>query len=271
MSNPILNQGFWLKLLSRLSVNVAVEMVLLLLGWYLLIRALHRGANTYLRRYERHTLVVQHTIRLVELCVWVGVVPAALLRILQLDRDMMLAILGAAAVAFGFALKDLAAGVVAGVVITLDRPFQIGDYIEIGGYAGEVYSIGLRSTTIVSLDDSTISVPNATFLTQSVSNANAGSLSCMVVTSFYLAHFADYEEVKTIIWEAAATSKFVAVDRPVVVVSQELPYGTKFSVKAYVADHRHMVQFASDIVEGAKYEFRSRGIPYAQVEYAVAH
>ncbi|MFQ5857732.1 MAG: mechanosensitive ion channel family protein [Anaerolineae bacterium] len=263
-----MNQNAWLKLLSRLSLHIAVESLLLLLWWYLVVRGLNWGADVYLRRYERHTLLVRRATRLIELIVWVGIVPAGLLRILQPDRDMMLAVLGAGAVAVGFALKDLAAGVLAGVVITLDRPFQIGDYIEVGGYAGEVVNIGLRSTTIVSLNDNTISIPNAAFLTETVSNANAGDLSCMVVTDFYLAHDAVYDQVKTILWEAAATSKFVAVDRPVVVVSQELPYGTKFSVKAYVADHRHMVRFASDVAESAKYEFRQRGMPYARVEYA---
>jgi len=270
LSNPILTQDAWLKLLSRLSLDVAVEGVVLVLGWYLLTRGLHLAADLYLRRYERHTLLVRHATRLIGLCVWVGIVPAGLLRILQPDRDMVLAVLGTGAVAFGFALKDVAAGMVAGVVITLDRPFQIGDYIQIGSYAGEVVSIGLRTTTIVSLDDNTISIPNATFLTEMVANANAGDLSCMVVTDFYLAHDANYEQVKTILWEAAVTSKFVAVDRRVVVVSRELPYATKFSVKAYVADLRHMVQFASDVAESAKHEFQMHGIPYAQVEYAVA-
>ncbi len=270
MSNPFPAQDVWLKLLGRLSLDVAVEGLLLVLGWYLFTRGLNIAADVYLRRYERHTLLVRRTTRLIELCIWVGIVPAGLLRILQPDRDMVLAILGTAAVAFGFALKDVAAGVVAGVVITLDRPFQVGDYIEVGGYAGEVISIGLRSTTIVSLDDNTISIPNVTFLTETVSNANAGNLSCMVVVDFYLAHDANYEQVKTILWEAAATSKYVAIDRPVVVVSKELPYGTRFSVKAYVADHRHMVRFASDVAESAKYELRMRGIPYAHVDISEA-
>ncbi len=265
MNNPIFGQDIWLRLLGRLSLDVALEGLLLLLWGYGVIRAVHWAAEVYLHRYERHTLVVRRATRLIELGIWVGIVPAGLLRILRPDRELMLAFLGAGAVAVGFALKDLAAGVVAGVVITLDRPFDVGDYIEIRGYAGEVVSIGLRSTTIVSLDGNTITIPNATFLTETVSNANAGDLSCMVVTDFYLAHDADYEQVKTILWEAAATSKFVAVDRPVVVVSQELPYGTKFSVKAYVADLRDMVRFASNVAESAKHEFRTRGIPYARV------
>lgn len=268
MNNWLPNTDPWLKLLNRLSLHIAVEGLWLLLGGYLAIRGLHWAADIYLRRYERHTLIVQRVIRVIELGVWIGIVPVGLIRLLRPDRDMMLAILGASAVAFGFAFKDLAAGLVAGVVITLDRPFQVGDYIEIHGYAGEVVNVGLRSTTIVSLTDDTITIPNSTFLTESVSNANAGDLSCMVVTDFYMAHETDYEEVKTVLWEAAATSKFVAVDRPVVVVSRELPYGTKFSVKAYVADHRNITRFASDIAESAKHEFQMRGLPYARVEYA---
>lgn len=268
MNEWLPNAEPWLRLLSRLSLHVAFEGLWLLLGSYLTVRGLQWGAQIYLHRYERHTLIVQRVIRLIELFVWIGIVPLGLLRLLQPDRDMMLAILGAGAVAFGFALKDLAAGLVAGVVITLDRPFQVGDYVEVDGYAGEVANIGLRSTTIISLNDDAITIPNSTFLTASVSNANAGSLSCMVITDFYLAHDAGYEQVKAILWEAAATSKFVAVDHPIGVISRERPYGTQFSVKAYVADHRNMARFASDIAESAKREFQRRDISYATVAYA---
>lgn len=271
MNDLLPKQAALVRFLNHLSLGTIVEGAGLVLLGYVAIRGLNWTTDLYTRRYERHTLVVRRVMRFVELIVWLGIVPLGLLRLLQLDREMMLALLGAAAVAFGLAVKDLAAGVVASVVVTIDRPFQVGDFIEIDGYAGEVVNIGLRSTTIVSLNDDTITIPNAAFLTASVSNANAGSLSCMVVTDFYLAHESDFEQVKSILWEAAATSKFVRVDKPIGVVSREMPYGTKFSVKAYVADHRHMMHFATDVAESAKREFKRRGMDYAQVEFASTH
>jgi hypothetical protein len=268
LSDLLPQQDTLIQFLNHLSLGIIVEGSGLLLLAYMAIRSLNSAAEIYTRRYERHTLIVRRVTRFVELIVWLGIVPVGLIRLLHPDRDMMLALLGASAVAFGFAVKDLAAGIVASVVVTIDRPFQVGDYIEVGGYAGEVVNVGLRSTTIVSLNDDTITIPNATFLTTTVSNANAGSLSCMVVTDFYLAHESDFEQVKSILWEAAATSKFVEVDQPITVVSRELPYGTRFSAKAYVADHRHIVRFATDVAESAKAEFKRCGISYAHVEFA---
>lgn len=268
MNDLLPKQDALVRFLNHLSLGFVVDGVGLVLLGYVGVRGLNWVSYLYTQRYERHTLVVRRVLRFVELAVWLGVVPLGLLRLLQPDREMMLALLGASAVAFGFAVKDLAAGVIASVVVTIDRPFQVGDYIEIDGYAGEVVNIGLRSTTIVSLEDDTITIPNAAFLTTAVSNANAGSLSCMVVTDFYLAHDSDFEQVKSILWEAAATSKFVRVDKPIGVVSRELPFGTKFSVKAYAADHRHMMHFATDVAEGAKREFERSGVSYARVELA---
>lgn len=61
----------------------------------------------------------------------------------------------------GFALKDIAENFVAGVLLLLQQPFDIGDAIEAGGYSGTVTSIEIRSTTIRTFDGLLVIVPNA--------------------------------------------------------------------------------------------------------------
>jgi len=61
----------------------------------------------------------------------------------------------------GFALKDIAENFVAGVLLLLQQPFDIGDAVEAGGYSGTVTNIEIRSTTIRTWDGLLVIIPNA--------------------------------------------------------------------------------------------------------------
>ena len=101
--------------------------------------------------------------------------------ILELSTVQLVAFSGLAGAAVGFGLKDLEAEVVGGVVIVLDKPYQVGDKVKIGEHYGGDRDIGLRSTRIVTPDDNLVSVSNQMVLSQAVANANAGSQEMMVV------------------------------------------------------------------------------------------
>ena len=115
----------------------------------------------------------------------------------------MLAFFASVGVAVGFAAQDLLKNVFGGLVVMFDRPFQIGDKIEAGKYYGEVIEIGIRSTKIVTPDDSTVTVPNSEFMNQYVSNSNSGENNCQVVAEIYLPIDIDTERVRQIATEAA--------------------------------------------------------------------
>ncbi|MCG3208538.1 MAG: Small-conductance mechanosensitive channel [Anaerolineae bacterium] len=69
--------------------------------------------------------------------------------------------LGIAGFTVGFALKDIAENFVAGVLLLLQQPFDIGEAVEAGGYAGTVTNIEIRSTTIRTWDGLLVIIPNA--------------------------------------------------------------------------------------------------------------
>jgi len=71
--------------------------------------------------------------------------------------------------------------------LPFDRPFHVGDKIEVGKYYGEVIEIGLRSTRIVTGDDSVVAVPNGEMMNHSISNSNSGESNCQVVAEFFFA------------------------------------------------------------------------------------
>lgn len=78
--------------------------------------------------------------------------------------------LGIVGFTVGFALKDIAENFVAGVLLLLQQPFDIGDAVEAGGFSGTVTNIEIRSTTIRTWDGLMVIVPNAAVYTNAITN-----------------------------------------------------------------------------------------------------
>ncbi|MEM7414847.1 MAG: mechanosensitive ion channel family protein [Gemmatimonadota bacterium] len=183
--------------------------------------------------------------------------------IFRVDAQRLLAATAAIGVAIGFAAQDLLKNLFGGIILVFDQPFQVGDKISVGGTYGEVVSIGLRSTRIVTPDDNLVSVPNAQVVDQQVANANAGELNCQVVTDLYLPGWADEVLAKKIAFQAAASSKYVYLNKPIVTLVADVfkeTFLTRVRVKAYVLDPRLEFAFQSDVTERAREGFREAGL-----------
>ena len=83
------------------------------------------------------------------------------LHIAGVNTAGLVALVGAASLAVGLALKDALANIAAGLLLMFLRPFKAGDYIECGQVKGRIKGIGLFNTTLVSLDGLYISAPNS--------------------------------------------------------------------------------------------------------------
>ncbi len=168
------------------------------------------------------------------------------------SRELLVAFGGSAAVAFGFALKDLVGSVIAGFILLFDRPFQVGDRVTFGDSYGEIKSIGLRSVRLNTLDDNLVTIPNSKFLTDVVASGNSGALDMMVVTTFYVSLFENLEKIKKILLEIVITSRFVFLEKPVSITFEEVAVSNNFvikvNVKAYVLDVKYEKAFMSDII-----------------------
>ncbi|MEZ4317407.1 MAG: mechanosensitive ion channel [Myxococcota bacterium] len=191
--------------------------------------------------------------------------------VLRLEKDALLAISGTVAVAIGWAMKDLAASLMAGLILLIDEPFQVGDRIQFDGYYGEVTEIGLRSVRLATLDDNAVTVPNNKFLTDSVASANAGALDAMVVIPFFIGAAEDFQRARRIVAEATATSRYVYLMKPVVTLVTDEFKGERFvtviTVKAYVFDIRYEKAFVTDVTERVKLSFRKLGVRTPDQQY----
>lgn len=99
---------------------------------------------------------------------------AAILIIQELGYDLkgLIAGLGIGGVIITLAAQDTAKNLFGGLVIFLDKPFKVGDYIEAGAYSGTVEDITFRSTSIRTLDDSLLHIPNSEMSSIVITNWN---------------------------------------------------------------------------------------------------
>lgn len=158
---------------------------------------------------------------------------------------------GTVVVAVGFATRDLLASLVAGVLIIFDRPFQIGDRVKFGGEYGDILNIGLRSVKLRTLDDSTVTIPNNLFLSEVASSGNSGELEMQTVVDFYIGVDQDIRRARELVREAAATSRYIFLPKPIVVLASQVPLESciamQIRLKSYVLDTKFEKEFETDI------------------------
>lgn len=186
---------------------------------------------------------------------------------IQLSPDKVIALTGTVAVALGFAFKDYASSLIAGVVALFETPYRLGDRVQIGDDYGEVVHYGLRGIRLRTLDDNIIFIPHNKIWTEAISNANNGALEAQVTTDFYLAHGVDTELVIKILLRAAYTSKYTQLTLPVLVVIEEELRGTKFKLKAYPMDARDELIYKTDLTRRVKKAFAMQKLPYPKMRW----
>ena len=184
---------------------------------------------------------------------------------LDLSPNNLIAVTGTVAVALGFAFKDYASSIIAGIIGIFEAPYRVGDRICIGEDYGEVINYGLRGIRLQTPDDNIITIPHNIIWTKSVSNANMGELEAQVVTNFYFAHEVDVELVKRLLYRVTYTSKYTHLRLPVVVIMEEKPWGSLFQIKSYPLDARDEFVYKTDLTMRAKQAFAKYKLPYPRL------
>lgn len=100
----------------------------------------------------------------------VVILPLMVLQNLGVNVASLLAGLGLAGLAFSLAAKDSAANFFASIMIIIDKPFDLGDWIIVDGHEGSIAEIGIRSTRIRTFYDSIITVPNSVLMNAHIDN-----------------------------------------------------------------------------------------------------
>jgi len=250
------------KFLLQVKLSDVLKVLVVLAGAPVLIRYFGR----YLDRLSQKGVRIRFLVKWLQPVVRLGIWFLAILLSVQFlapTQSAFVAVFGSMALAIGLGAQDLIKNLIGGFVILTDRPYQVGDRVKIGEAYGEVVSIGLRSTKLVTLDDSRVTIPNSTVLDAQVSNANYGEPDEQVVTEIFLPAKTDPEVALRVGYEAAWTSPYVYTAKPIAVVLtdeySETPY-LRLRVKAYVFEHRYENALKTDLTKRAKKELLRQGL-----------
>ncbi|KTG24684.1 mechanosensitive ion channel protein MscS [Idiomarina sp. WRN-38] len=252
------------KSLDTFAILEIVIIIAVAVGLVWLTQKLIPWVASHLHGKQRlYTLALVPMLRIVILVLaLVMIVPLVIEPTLQ----NMVAVLGAAGLAIGFALKDYVSSLIAGIVAIHEMPYRPGDWIEVDGSYGEVVHIGMRTVELVTNDDTVIWVPHLKLWDNLIHNANNGGPSLMCITEFYTQPEADAYQIRDALEEVALTSPYLQLGKPIAVTAAEQPWGTKYRLKAYPIDPRQQFQFVTDMTARGKRRLLELGVKFAKVE-----
>jgi small-conductance mechanosensitive channel len=228
------------------------SIVIIIIGYYF-IKIVISLLVLVAERSAKLRILIKGFIPVFRMVMWAIIIFAIIKGIFNPPFETVLAFTASVGIALGLAAQDVLKNVFGGIAIIIDQPFKVGDKIEAGSHYGEVLEIGLRSTRIVTPDDSVVSIPNNELVNNSVSNSNSGELNCQVVAEIYLPIDIDTQKVRKIAIESAQVSRYVYLKKPIAViflneVKEQRSY-LKMRLKAYVMDIRYEFAFKSDMTE----------------------
>jgi small conductance mechanosensitive channel len=247
--------------LESLDVALLLDLALILalaIGLVLIVQRTLPWLANRLRGRRRHWLLAM--VPLLRLLIIVGAFLWMVPMVIEPSLRNMVAVLGSVGLALGFALKDYASSLAAGVVAVGEATYRNGDWVEIDGVYGEVVQVGTRAVQLVTADDNLVTIPHQKLWSDPVSNANNGTPQLQCPTDFYLHPEHDGAQVRAVLYDVALTSPYVALDYPILVVAEEQPWGTRYRLRAYPIDSRQQFRFSTDLSLRGKAELMRLGI-----------
>ena len=186
---------------------------------------------------------------------------------LGIPATSFMAIIGAAGLAIGLALKDSLANFASGVMLVLFRPFAKGDFIDAGGITGKVDEITLVATLMTTPDNKAITIPNAMIYTSAITNFSAKETRRLDMV-FGVGYDDDLKVVASVL-EKICREHPLVMDDPAtgIFISNLGDSSVDFSVRPWMKSDDYW-GVRAEILKTAKVELEAAGcnIPYPQTD-----
>jgi small-conductance mechanosensitive channel len=121
----------------------------------------------------------------------------------KVDITPFLAGAGIAGLAIALAAQDIISNFFGGAIITVDKPFKVGDRIKVDQYYGDVINVGPRSTRLKTLDEQIVTIPNNKITTNVIVNYAEPDQKLRISIPVSVAYGSDISKVKQILLEIA--------------------------------------------------------------------
>jgi len=227
--------------------NLVVGLVVFL-AFYIAWRIL----QLIMRRTLRDSTLDQTTYSFVEtaakyMVLTIGAVSA--LDSVGINTGALLASLGIVGVTIGFAARDSLSNFISGIIIFIDRPFVLGDLVEIDDKYGRVSEITLRSTRVVTSDGRMLAVPNTEIVNKTVASyTNFPNLRLDIPVTIDVNE--DIENTRRILLGLVDDNlEYLKDPAPRVIVAALNDYNIALELQAWLKDERQHIEERSELRE----------------------
>lgn len=145
---------------------------------------------------------------------WVGTLVGILIALTTVGLDMtaVFAVFAVLLVGIGFGLQKMAENFISGLILLIERPIKIGDYVQVETFKGTVRDIGLRATKLESENGMIYVIPNGELITKVVTNVTEPSRSIEITVTVGVAYQTDLQVARKALLEVAAASPNLLTD-----------------------------------------------------------
>lgn len=189
---------------------------------------------------------------------------------LNIDISSFITAIGAAGVTAGLGLQASISQFASGIQIIINKPFKSGDYIDIGSVSGSVQEIKMMYTTLVTIDNKRVIVPNSTITTSNIINFNAESKR-RIDFVFSISYDADINKAKEVLQEVINKNDLILTDpEPLIAVKEHAASSVNLACLIWCNsnDYWNVFYYMQENVKKA-FDENNISIPYGQLDIHV--
>ena len=204
---------------------------------------------------------------------YLGTTLAVLLSVgtLGLDLSNLAMIAGALSVGIGFGLQNVVSNFISGLIMLVERPIKVGDWVVVNGMEGTVRRISVRATEIQTAQRASVIIPNSEFISKAVVNWTLKDRTTRVEIRVGVAYDSDVRLVEDVLMGIARKHPLVLRSPETVVVFRDFGVSAlEFELRFFVANTENILPVRNELRMQILEEFRAKGIqiPY---DHRVVH
>lgn len=247
-----------------ITLMVVLQLFGTLVASVIVSRVVQRALRRGLLSRSRISLGAQASITRVVHYIIVSIGVMIAIENVGIDLSALATITAVLMVGIGFGLQNITSNFISGLILLFERPIQVGDFVEVGGVLGTVRAINARSTTVDTLDNISIIVPNANFVQENVTNWSHHDSKTRIHTIVGVSRHADVELARqTLLEVSAGHAEVLKEPAPRVQFRAFEESALEFHLLTWIGDPKRQYDIKSDLNFAVIKAFRERGIEIA--------